>query len=73
MINLSKFNPSNKLQEAVIIFIVGQLSTKEDISEVKKVFQNIDLNNDGNITMKELVATWEVAFDEENSNAVEEV
>ena len=57
----------------MIIFVVGQLATKEDVSELRKVFKNFDLNSDGSLGMRELVAAWEVSFDEERDNAIEEI
>lgn len=53
MVHLKKFQDNQKMKQAAITFIATQVSSK-DISHLKKVFETIDKNGDGNITMKEL-------------------
>ena len=56
-----------------MIFIVGQLATKEDCAALRSVFLNFDLDSDGTIGKPELVAAWETAFEEDHEIAVQEV
>ena len=44
---------SNKLRKAVLTFIASRL-TEEEIKNVKKIFENIDKNNDGKLSLEEL-------------------
>ena len=45
--SLCNFNTQQKLQEAVITFIVGQLASKEDMVDLQKAFKVLDTDNDG--------------------------
>lgn len=53
MAHLRKFQSHQKMKQAAITFIATQISSK-DIQHLKKVFESIDKNGDGNITLKEL-------------------
>jgi len=53
MVHLKKFQSHQKMKQAAITFIATQVSSS-DIDHLKKVFETIDKNGDGNITMKEL-------------------
>lgn len=51
---LKRYKPDKKLQEATIAFIVDQLICKEDIEESRKVFLELDKNNDGKLSIEEI-------------------
>lgn len=51
---LKKYKPEKKLQEATIAFIVDQLICKEDVEESRKVFLELDTNNDGKLSYEEI-------------------
>jgi len=53
MVHLKKFQTHQKMKQAAITYIATQVSSK-DIAHLKKVFETIDKNGDGNITLKEL-------------------
>lgn len=53
MVHLKKFQNHQKMKQVAITFIATQVSSK-DIDHLKKVFESIDKNGDGNITLKEL-------------------
>jgi calcium-dependent protein kinase len=53
MVHLKKFQHHQKMKQAAITFIATQVSSK-DIAHLKRVFEALDKNGDGNITMKEL-------------------
>lgn len=53
--NLKTFNADQKLQEATLSFIVNQLISKEEKGELKKVFVDLDTNNDGKLSFDEIV------------------
>jgi calcium-dependent protein kinase len=44
-----------KLQEATFMYIVNQLTTKEERSELLKTFHSLDRNGDGVLSKDELV------------------
>ena len=44
---------SNKLRKAVLTYIASRLS-EEEIKKIKEVFQNIDVDNDGKLSLEEM-------------------
>ncbi len=52
---LRSFRADQKLQEATLAFIVNQLMNKEETNELKKVFIELDSNNDGKLSYQEIV------------------
>jgi calcium-dependent protein kinase len=56
--NLKNFRADIKLFEATIAFIVNQLITKNEIEELRKIFMELDTNNDGKISYEELVTGY---------------
>jgi calcium-dependent protein kinase len=44
---------SNKLRKAVLTYIASRL-TEDEIKNIKKVFQSIDVDNDGKLTLEEM-------------------
>eukprot|EP00117_Sycon_ciliatum_P038937 scpid81296/ scgid28853/ Calcium-dependent protein kinase 17 len=53
MAHFKKFQNHQKMKQAAITFIATQVSSK-DIDHLKRVFETLDKNGDGNITLKEL-------------------
>ena len=53
MAHLKKFQNHQKMKQAAITYIATQISSKE-IDHLKKAFETLDKNGDGNITLKEL-------------------
>lgn len=54
--NLKKFHTKCRMQEAVYYFIINNLASTEEKTELIKVFKSLDLNNDGMISKEELLA-----------------
>lgn len=52
--NLGEFRVSQKLQHAVLTYIVAQTSIHQDTQELIGIFQKIDSNGDGRISKHEL-------------------
>ena len=48
-----RYANSNKLRKAVLTYIASRLSEKE-IQKIKEVFQNIDADNDGKLSLEEM-------------------
>ncbi len=55
LVNLKTFRADQKLQEATLAFIVNQLISKDETAELKKVFMELDANNDGKLSFQEIV------------------
>ena len=53
--NLMNFRAELKLQQAAITFIVQQLAPKDELSELMRAFQSLDLNCDGKLDREELI------------------
>lgn len=43
------------MQQAAITFIVSQLASKDEMQELQKAFQALDINNDGKLSREELM------------------
>ena len=54
--NLKDFNASSKLQQAALTFLTTHLITTEEMKELMKTFHTLDVNNDGKLSKKELLA-----------------
>lgn len=53
--NITEFRAEQKLQQATLAFLVHNLSTQEETSELKEVFISFDKNGDGRLTKDELL------------------
>ena len=60
--NIISFNAKEKLQQATIAYIVHFLYYSEEINNLKRVFQQLDTNNDGMLTFTELKNGFEIYF-----------
>lgn len=54
LINISKFKQSKKIQQAALGYIVHHLSNDKEVDRLRKIFQIIDVNGDGQLTRDEL-------------------
>jgi calcium-dependent protein kinase len=59
LISLGQFRVSQKLQHAVLTFIVTQTSNQKDMQELMVTFQKLDSNGDGRISREELLEEYE--------------
>lgn len=60
--NIYNFNAREKLQQAIIAYIVHTLYSNREIEDLKKVFQALDVNGDGMLTYTELKEGFEKYF-----------
>lgn len=47
-----------KLKQAVLTFISSNLTTKEEVAEIMKLFKEFDQNRDGSISKEEFVDAY---------------
>ena len=73
LVSLCKFNTQQKLQEAVITFIVGQLASKEDMIDLQRAFKVLDTDGDGMISRAELTVGLQKIYNEGAAEQVEKV
>ena len=59
--NLSEFCTTQKLQNAVLTFMISQLSQVEELNEISSVFKTIDINSDGKISKDELRSLYNLS------------
>ena len=59
---LKSFRADQKLQEATLAFIVNQLISKEETNELKKVFMELDVNNDGKLSLEEIAQGYKKIY-----------
>jgi calcium-dependent protein kinase len=55
ILNLKKYNPEYKLQQAVLAYLVHNFPQIEEIKEVSKVFTKFDEDCDGKLTRQEMI------------------
>ena len=60
--NIYNINAREKLQQATIAYIVHNLNSNKEIEELKKVFQTMDLNNDGMLNYNEIKTAFQKYF-----------
>lgn len=60
--NLKNFRADQKLLEATLAFLVNQLTTKEEIAELRKIFLELDQNNDGKLSYEEIVEGYKKIY-----------
>jgi len=53
--NIKNFSTNQKLQQATLAYIVHNLTNKDDLDEIRKVFTEFDENGDGKLTKDELI------------------
>ena len=53
-----------KLQEATFMYIVNQLTTKDERNELMKTFQSLDKNGDGVLSKAELMEGYKKTMNE---------
>lgn len=71
--NLKCFRADQKLQEATIAFIVNQLVSKEETQELKKVFMELDTNNDGQLSYEEIVNGYKKFYGSGNPTQIADI
>lgn len=53
--NMSRFNATQKLQQATMMMVVMNLTTKKEQAELQQVFDQLDTNKDGKLQYDELL------------------
>ena len=53
--NMIEFRAEQKLQQAALAFLVHNLSSQQEVSEIKDVFMLFDQNGDGRLSKDELL------------------
>lgn len=56
--NLKAFTAKETVKKSIYKFIIQNLLTEEEQSTLKKIFQNIDKNNNGIITKQEIISCY---------------
>mmetsp|Transcript_38882 Transcript_38882/g.59086 ORF Transcript_38882/g.59086 Transcript_38882/m.59086 type:complete len:82 (+) Transcript_38882:961-1206(+) len=52
--NLNQFNAEEKLKQATLSFLVGQMALKKDKEQISSIFRAMDVNNDGKLNREEI-------------------
>jgi len=60
--NLSDFSTRNKLKQAILTFIVTQITTQQEKEELQKTFLSLDKDGNGVLTKEELVEGYKKVF-----------
>jgi calcium-dependent protein kinase len=71
---MAKFDASSKLSQAIMTYIVSNVSYKEVTNDILKAFKELDLNGDGKITQDELLQGYANVYGyKEKSQILKEV
>jgi calcium-dependent protein kinase len=60
--NLKNFTGNSKLKQAALAFIASHLTKDEEKRDLDKIFKEIDLNGDGNLSKEEVLLGYEQHF-----------
>lgn len=60
--SMAKFDASSKLSQAIMTYIVSNVSYREVTNDILNVFKELDTNGDGKITHDELVEGFSNAY-----------
>lgn len=70
--NLQGFRNESKLRQAVLTFMSGHLSSKQQQQELRKTFQQFDENGDGIISREEFLKGYLRLYPDKDQEAVKE-
>jgi calcium-dependent protein kinase len=62
--NLADFSSRNKLKQAILTFIVTQMTSQSEKDELQKTFQTLDRDSNGVLTKDELIEGYKKVFAE---------
>ncbi|KAH7649150.1 calmodulin-domain kinase 1 [Cryptosporidium bovis] len=63
--NMRKFQSSQKLAQAALLFIASKLTSQEETKELTEIFRHIDKNGDGQLDRQELIDGYSRLLGEE--------
>jgi len=67
--NLADFSSRNKLKQAILTFIVTQMTSQAEKEELQKTFQTLDRDSNGVLTKDELIEGYKKVFaDKKNAD-----
>jgi len=71
--NLKSFKKGSSMHKAVLAYMAGQALSKEKEANLRKVFESIDTNHDGQLSISELVKGYSDIYGGNREAAEEEV
>jgi len=69
--NLSDFSSRNKLKQAILTFIVTQMTSQQEKDELQKTFQSLDKDGNGVLTKEELLEAYKKVFADKASSELD--
>lgn len=60
--NLRNFRGEQKLKQAALTFIASQLVSKEETTDLEKIFKQLDEDGDGQLSKQEILNGYQEAF-----------
>ncbi len=71
--NLADFSTRNKLKQAILTFIVTQMTSTAEKDELQRTFQSLDKDGNGVLTKEELIEGYRKVFADKKEQADIEV
>eukprot|EP00347_Sterkiella_histriomuscorum_P023969 403332760 len=71
--NLQSFSADQKMQQAVLTYIVTQIVSHDEIRNTKQIFQSLDTNNDGKLSREELIVGYRKIYGDFAEEEVEKI
>jgi len=69
--NLADFSTRNKLKQAILTFIVTQMTSQSEKDELQRTFQSLDKDGNGVLTKEELIDGYKKVFADKNDAELE--
>jgi len=69
--NLADFSSRNKLKQAILTFIVTQMTSQAEKDELQKTFQSLDKDSNGVLTKDELIEGYKKVFSDKGNPEIE--
>jgi len=69
--NLADFSSRNKLKQAILTFIVTQMTSQAEKDELQKTFQSLDKDSNGVLTKEELIEGYKKVFADKKNAELE--
>lgn len=73
LINMQNFETQNKLQDALILFIIKNFASWDEEHKYRRSFMNLDLKHKGYLTRKDLIQGYGRVYTHEKKESISSI